>query len=130
MRLIATAASGQATIFTLEHSAAGSWSIAQQQATAEGSARPVPGGSFVLDAKSGARCLADRTGLAAVLRGDAGSDTEKKCFWVSAGAKGVRTALNVNGERIAKVDWGSKVGTVQHVEVVGRLGTSKPSAVL
>ena len=90
----------------------------------DGSARPVPGGSLVLDAKSGARRPADRAALAAILQRDEviRGDSIPKYIWVSAGAKSVRTTLNVNGERIAKVEWSSKVGTVEHVEVVRRLG--------
>lgn len=88
----------------------------------EGSARPLTSGSFILDAKTGNRCPADRQSLAAILQGTTKVEESKKCIWVSAGAKGVRTTLDVNGERIAKVDWGSKVGIVQHVEIAGKLG--------
>ncbi|KAM5536030.1 hypothetical protein V8D89_010288 [Ganoderma adspersum] len=123
VRLIGTAASGQASIYTLEHKAPSTWTVIQPPATVDGSARPVPGGSFVLDAKSGARRPADRAGLAAILQKDeiVRGDSVPKFIWVSAGAKGVRTVLNVNGERITKVEWSSKVGTVEHVEVVRRL---------
>ena len=78
----------------------------------------------MLDAKSGARRPANRAGLASVLQKDEllGADPAPKSIWVSVGAKSVRTLLNVNGERIAKTEWGSKAGTVEHVEVVRRLG--------
>ncbi|KAH9920224.1 uncharacterized protein BXZ73DRAFT_91957 [Epithele typhae] len=109
VRLIATGSSGHTSVFTLTYSAS-AWSIASQPVPADGSSRP-----------TGARCRADRAALAATLQGEQSADPERKCVWVSAGAKGVRTALNVNGEKIAKVDWGSKVGTVEHVEVVSRL---------
>ena len=124
IRLIATAASGQTSIYTLEHKAPSTWTVAQPPATVEGSARPVSGGSIVLDAKSGARRPANRAGLASVLQKDEllGADPALKSIWVSVGAKSVRTLLNVNGERIAKAEWGSKAGTVEHVEVVRRLG--------
>ena len=124
IRLIGTAASGQTSIYTLEHKAPSSWTVVQPPVNVDGSARPVPGVSFVLDAKSGARRPADRAGLAAILQKDeiVRGDSVPNFIWVSAGGKGVRTALNVNGERIAKVEWSSKVGTVEHVEVVRRLG--------
>ena len=123
LRLIATATSGHATIVTLEHDGSNTWAVSKTLVIAEGSPRPLARGSFVLDAKSGARCPADRRGLATVLEGESESaDSERKYVWISAGAKGVRTVLNINGERIAKVDWGGKTGTVEHVEVVGRLG--------
>ncbi|TBU49995.1 lethal giant larvae like, C-terminal-domain-containing protein [Dichomitus squalens] len=123
IRLIGTAASGQTSIYTLEHKAPSTWIVEHPPAVVEGSARPVSGGSVVLDAKSGARRPANRTGLASVLQKDEafGADPSPKYIWVCAGAKSVRTLLDVNGERIAKVEWGSKVGTIEHVEVVGRL---------
>ncbi len=124
VRLIGIAGSGQTSIYTLEHKAPSSWTVVQPPVTVDGSARPVSGGSFVLDAKSGVRRPADRAGLAAILQKDEAirGDSVPKNIWISAGAKGVRTALNVNGERIAKEEWGGKVGTVEHVEVVRRLG--------
>ncbi|KAI0673986.1 lethal giant larvae like, C-terminal-domain-containing protein [Trametes maxima] len=121
LRLICSATSGATSVFSLAHNAPSAWSVSQPPITAEVPARPIPGGCFVLDAKTGAKCGADRRGLTAVLQPDDGSDAVKKYVFVAAGAKGVRCALNVNGERIAKVDWGSKVGTVQHVEVIERV---------
>ena len=124
MRLIATAASGHAAIFTLQNATSGEWAVAQPITVAEGSARPLSSGSFILDTKTGNRCPADRNSLAAILQRTAKVEESKKCIWISAGGKGVRTTLDLNGERIAKVDWGSKVGIVQHVGVAGKLGMS------
>ncbi len=120
MRLFGTTASGQTTIYTLEYAPPSTWKISAHPVVLDGSSHPVPSGSFVLDAKTGKQCRADRNGLASVLQSE--HSTERQYLWLSAGAKGVRTVLNVNGERVAKVDWGSKVGTVLHVEIVGRLG--------
>ncbi|KAI0778696.1 lethal giant larvae like, C-terminal-domain-containing protein [Trametes elegans] len=120
LRLFCSAASGATSVFTLVHSAPSAWSVAQPPLVLDGPARPIPGALFVLDAKTGARCGATRSGLAAVLQADSAPDDGKRYVWVAAGGKGVRSVLNVNGERVAKVEWGSKVGTVQHVEVVER----------
>ena len=53
------------------------------------------------------------------------AEADKKYVWVAVGSKGVRCTLNVNGERIAKAEWGSKVGTIQRAEVVEKTGTSR-----
>ncbi|OJT08434.1 hypothetical protein TRAPUB_617 [Trametes pubescens] len=120
LRLICSAASGTTSIYALAHDAAGTWSVAQPPMVVDTPARPIPGGCFVLDAKTGTRCLANRQGLATVLQAEGAADADRKFVLVAAGAKGVRCTLGINGEKIAKVDWGSKVGTVQHVEVVQR----------
>ena len=122
MRLLCTTASGHTSIYTLEYAVPSTWKVLPNPVIVDGSAHPVPGSSFVLDAKRGTRCRADRNGLASALQPGEGGAAERQYVWVSAGAKGVRSMLNVNGERIAKADWGSKVGTVLHVEIVGRLG--------
>lgn len=44
------------------------------------------------------------------------------CIWVIAGAKGVRCFADVDGHRLGKADWGTKVGPVRNVEVVERDG--------
>ncbi|KAI0361067.1 hypothetical protein OH77DRAFT_1417267 [Trametes cingulata] len=118
LRLICSAASGATSIYTLAHSAPSTWTVTQPPVATESPARPIPGGTFVLDAKTGAKCGGDRKGLAAVLQTDEAPDPSRKFVFVAAGAKGIRCTLNVNGERIAKAEWGAKVGTVQHVEVV------------
>lgn len=94
--------------------------------TVDAVAKPLPGDtSVVLDARSGARCRANRNGLAAALAtpdGDAAEEVEearrRRCVWVYAGAKGARCVADVDGERIAKVDWGSKGGAVRRVAVI------------
>ncbi|KAI0931535.1 hypothetical protein AcV5_005001 [Taiwanofungus camphoratus] len=132
IRLIAAAKSGSTLIYTLTRATDGIWTVADTSEAAEAPARPIPGGSFVLDAKSGMRCRVDRQGLATII-GNGGSDMDERgrvespgkrkgCIWVCAGAKGVRCIADVTGERIAKADWGSKMGTVKHVEVIEKNG--------
>jgi len=41
---------------------------------------------------------------------------------VMTGAKGAKCVSRINGERIGKVEWGSKVGAVQAVQIVERMG--------
>ncbi|KAH9858315.1 lethal giant larvae like, C-terminal-domain-containing protein [Lenzites betulinus] len=118
LRLICSATSGATSIYTLAQREPSTWSVTQPALVIDAPARPIPGGCFVLDAKTGAPCRGDRKGLAAVLQADGAADAGRKVIFVAAGAKGVRCTLNIDGERIAKVDWGSKAGAVQHVEVV------------
>ena len=39
-----------------------------------------------------------------------------------AGEKGAKCVSGINGERIGKVEWGSKVGAVQAVQIVEKMG--------
>lgn len=41
---------------------------------------------------------------------------------VMAGAKGAKCISGINGERIGKVEWGSKFGAVQAVQIVEKMG--------
>ncbi|TFK95007.1 hypothetical protein K466DRAFT_579508 [Polyporus arcularius HHB13444] len=121
MRLLCIADSGQTTVYTLRYDAPSTWSVDPHPVAAEAPAHLIPGGSFVLEAKKGHTLRADRKGLASVLQPGQAADSSGKCIWVAAGAKGVRCMLDVNGERVARIEWGNKVGTVVHVEVVGHL---------
>ncbi|KAI8981153.1 lethal giant larvae like, C-terminal-domain-containing protein [Trametes punicea] len=118
LRLFCSAASGATSIYTLMDGAPSTWTVAQPPVTVEATARPIPGGCAVFDAKTGMRCRADRNGLATVLQAGNATDEDRKFIWVAAGSKGVRCVLNVTGERIAKAEWGNKVGTVHRVEVI------------
>ncbi|OSX67117.1 hypothetical protein POSPLADRAFT_1063938 [Postia placenta MAD-698-R-SB12] len=131
IRLIAVSTSGHGSVYTLARSPANVWTIPDTPAVSEGCVQTAPGGSFVLDAKSGARLRADPQAFAAVLANDsvpqqaenAESDTRKHgCIWVNAGAKGAKCIANLVGDRIAKVDWSSRVGRVIRVEVVEKNG--------
>ncbi|KAI0828996.1 lethal giant larvae like, C-terminal-domain-containing protein [Trametes gibbosa] len=124
LRLICSAVSGATSVYALTQSAPSAWSAMQPALVVDAPARPIPGGCFVLDAKKGSQCRGDRKGLAAVLQADGPTDVGRKVIFVAAGAKGVRCTLNIDGERIAKVEWGSKTGVVQHVEVVERSDSS------
>ncbi|KAH9947113.1 lethal giant larvae like, C-terminal-domain-containing protein [Amylocystis lapponica] len=123
IRLIAISASGDAAIHTLMRSEGGAFAVSGPPVSVDAVAKPLAGdSSVVLDARSGGRCRANRNGLATALATPDSDDAEeagtKKCVWVSAGAKGARCSADVDGERIAKVDWGSKVGAVRRVAVI------------
>lgn len=77
-------------------------------------------GTFVLDSKHGTRLCTDPAGLAmAIQNQQAPLEKGTICLLVSVGAKHVRVTANVNGEKIAKVELGSKFGSVVSSQVVG-----------
>ncbi len=120
--LIAVGASGSASIYSLLRSSDGSWTVNHTPEVTEAVVQPIPNASFVLDCKSGKKCRADRAGLARALTSSPDDIEKGKTFWVSAGAKGVRCAVDITGERIAKVDWMSKAGKVERVSIVQKNG--------
>ena len=77
-------------------------------------ADPLPDGTFVVDTQ-GVLISADRTRLAASFR--VPTDTSP-CLMITVGAKGARCNFNIDGEKVAKIEWGSKVGLVQSVQIV------------
>ncbi|KZT08686.1 uncharacterized protein LAESUDRAFT_676040 [Laetiporus sulphureus 93-53] len=124
VRLIAVVSSGTAFIHTLSHTPSGTWAVSGAPTNGEGAGHAVPGGSVVLDAKTGAQCRADRQGLTTVLAHEdsaAGEEPKQRCVWVSAGAKGARCVADVDGERIARTDWASRAAVLS-VEVVEKSG--------
>lgn len=118
MRLVVLRASGHYQIYTLMQMGA-AW-VCEGPIAAEGSVtHPLPRAAFVIDSKSGARWPASRTRLAGA---GSGSGAATPGVLVVTGEKGARCFANINGERIGKVDWGSKVGAVQAVQIVEKLG--------
>jgi hypothetical protein len=108
-------------IFTLSrNSDSSSWIFGGDPITAETVESPLPYGTFVLDGKTGVPWKADRTKLGACLHATVLKDTHG--LLVSTGAKGARCVVNITGERISKVDWGSKGGIVQNVQLVEKNG--------
>ncbi|THH26967.1 hypothetical protein EUX98_g7215 [Antrodiella citrinella] len=119
--LIATNDGGSSTIYSLARSQTGTWTVKDSAEPAEAISHPISGGSLVIDARSGARCRANRHGLATALASspeDAMIRDVRKTIWVSAGAKGAKCVVNITGERVERVDWGSKAGKVERVEIV------------
>ncbi|KZT01749.1 uncharacterized protein LAESUDRAFT_663293 [Laetiporus sulphureus 93-53] len=108
VRLIAVVSSGIVFIHMLFRTPSGTWTVSGAPTSGEGAAHTVPGGSIVLDAKTGAQCRANGEGLATVLAHEAsaagGGPKQRLCVWVSAGAKGARCVADVDEERIARTD--------------------------
>ncbi|KIM47471.1 hypothetical protein M413DRAFT_439132 [Hebeloma cylindrosporum] len=121
VRLIAAHQSGQAEIFSLEHSGSPvSWSVSSESVPCKAVSDPTPESIYILDRKTGAPWKADRAGLSASLKG---LSAEGQCFLITVGAKGARSTLNINGEKIGKVEWGHKVGTVLGSQIVEHMAS-------
>ncbi|KAK1234875.1 Lethal(2) giant larvae sro7 [Marasmius sp. AFHP31] len=115
LRLIAVKTSGDSFLFSLEQSAAdSSWSVSGEPVKIDTPSQPVPGGLFVIDAKTGRSCLANRRGL---------HSSEGHVLLVAAGAKGVRCYIDVTGDRLGKAEWSIKAGQVLCTQIVEKLGS-------
>lgn len=120
---MALRASGRYEIYTLSQtgSPAQPWSCHGPISMDGGILHPLARGAFVVDSKSGIEWPASRSRLAAV---DMSSGPRTPSILVMTGAKGARCFANLDGERVGKAEWGSKIGTIQCVQIVEKLGES------
>lgn len=82
-------------------------------------------GTFVLDAHTGAPCKADKAHLTVALEFKASPNAPEegvRCLLLIVGAKGARCLADLGNERVARVEWGNKVGNVVRAQVVERNG--------
>lgn len=128
MLLIATHDSGSSVVYSLLRAQNSSWMVKESTEAADAMSHPLPGGSVVIDSRTGNRWKANRNGLATVMASlpedSSHSEGARKTIWVTAGAKGVKCVVNVTGERVERVDWSSKAGKVERVEVIHKNGMS------
>ena len=96
-----------------------SWSVVGEPVPCKAMADPLPGGTFVVDTQ-GEAVIADRGRLAAAFRGVFPTGTPQSLM-ITVGAKGARCNFNIDGEKVAKTEWGGKVGVVQSVQIVKNL---------
>lgn len=130
IRLVAVRASGLIQIYTVARGDNGTWSIPSAPSEVEGVPTPLTSGTFVLDAHTGAPCKADKAHLAAALEFKASSNASEesvRCLLLVVGAKGARCLADLSNERVARVEWGHKVGNVVRAQVVERNGGRIPS---
>ena len=96
------------------------WSIFGDMINIEAIPNPLQHGNFVLDEKTGMILRADRD---RIFLSQNASNAESRSIFVTTGTKGARTYAEINGQRIAKVDWSSsKMGNVQRTQIVERMG--------
>ncbi|KAI3622792.1 wd40 containing snare-dependent exocytosis protein [Moniliophthora roreri] len=117
LRLIAARPSGSSQLFTFEQRSDSSWKPTGEVTKIESLSHPLPGAMFVINSKTGARCLADRRRLSV------SADGSTSVLFVVAGEKGARCHLNINGDRLGRTEWSSKVGQVLSTQIVEKLGS-------
>ncbi|KAJ7459170.1 WD40 containing snare-dependent exocytosis protein [Mycena galericulata] len=120
VRLIVGHISGATEILTLIRDANSSWKIDADMKKTETVANPLRGGTFLVDPNKGVPIRATKEQLGQSFS-PTSPDTHR--ILVTAGTKGARCFADVNGTRIAKTDWGNKVGTVQSAQIVEKMGT-------
>ncbi|KAI0003744.1 lethal giant larvae like, C-terminal-domain-containing protein [Russula compacta] len=126
IRLVSVRASGLVQVYTLTRGENGVWSIPSAPSEAEGVPAPLNGGTFLLDAHTGAPCKADKAHLTVALefRGSPRAPEESvRCLLLVTGAKGARCLADLGEERVARVEWGHKAGNVVRAQVVERNGS-------
>ncbi|KAF9015685.1 WD40 containing snare-dependent exocytosis protein [Cyathus striatus] len=121
VRLVAAKASGIIEIYNLLHrNDINTWEISGEPLESKGIADPLHHGCYVIDAKTGASCNANKAKFAVSLRKDELQATD--CILVLIGLKGARTYANINGERVGKAEWGHKFGITKGSRIIERLG--------
>ncbi|KAI0319430.1 lethal giant larvae like, C-terminal-domain-containing protein [Amylostereum chailletii] len=126
LRLIAIHLSAATHTYTLERAPSGEWTIAAAPSETE-TIVPLEGCTFVLDARTGAQCKADKNRLSIVLDQhrspdlDGRGEDDPRCFLIVAGSKGARCYGELNGDsRISKAEWGSKAGVVLSAQIIDK----------
>jgi syntaxin-binding protein 5 len=120
VRLLAFRNSGNYSIFTVVQNGS-SWSVKGPIKEDGGVPHPLPQGSFVLDGKTGGKCIANRSRLAASLSGSSQGDNSPGIL-IAVGSKAAKAVSGLTGKRLGKVEWGSKVGSILDVQLVERMG--------
>ncbi|KAK0246422.1 WD40 containing snare-dependent exocytosis protein [Armillaria nabsnona] len=119
VRLIAIRKSGFCEVYTISR-VNSSWRCSDDFVKVDGVSDPFPEGTFMVDAKTGVHRNATRRGLSDAFNSSA---AQGHAYFITAGTKGARCYVDINGSRIGKVDWNSKSGTVQEVKIVEKLGS-------
>ncbi|KAF9531932.1 WD40 containing snare-dependent exocytosis protein [Crepidotus variabilis] len=123
VRLLALRQSGDGEIYTLVGSGTpAAWNVQKEAIPFRGFVEPLTDGTFVLDIRKGFSLKATPSRFAAALRNDKVSTEAPACILVSVGTKGARVAASVNGEKLAKTEWGSKAGNAITSQVVSHSG--------
>ena len=116
IHLVAICASGHAYIYTIEKDArTHQFQVSPKPVSVDAVPQCFPWGSCILDPTAGTRCFASRSHYSGVAQGQSdGVNT----YWITIGQKGARCSLNGDGDRLGRVDFGSKNGIVESAHVV------------
>lgn len=116
IHLIAIRASGHTFVYTIEKDGRTHlFQVSPKPITVDAVPQCFPYGSYVLDSTTGTSCVASRSRYSGAVQGQ--SD-EVNAYWITTGQKGVRCSLNVDGDRLGRVDFGSRNGIVESAHVV------------
>lgn len=116
IHLVAIRASGHAHIYTVERDELTyQFQLTPEPTSVEAAPQCFPYGSYVLDPTTGLECVASRSRFSDLAQGEsAGLDV----YWVTAGKKGLKCSRNADGNRLGRVEFGSKNGAVESARVV------------
>ena len=120
--------SGSSEVFkVIRDTCSTTWVIhgeAEKRRTVE---KPLQGGTFVIDRKTGGKLAADRTGLEACLQ-PLTSAADRHGILVVAGEEVVKSIADITGDRIGKAEWATEAGMIQCVNIVERMGAPYTSS--
>ena len=113
---MAIRASGHALIYTVEKDAhTHLFRVSPKPIPVDAVSQCFQYGSHILDSTTGTSCVASRSRYSGAGQGQPDG---VNVFWITTGQKGVRCSLNVDGDRLGRVDFGSKNGIVESAHVV------------
>lgn len=122
IHLVAIRASGHAFIYTIEKDASTRlFQVSPKPIQVDAMPQCFPYGSYILDSATGAQCTASRSRYSSAVQDQLGG---VNTYWITTGQKGVRCSLNADGDRLGRVDFGSKNGVVESARVVHKHSTS------
>ncbi|KAG7452249.1 WD40 containing snare-dependent exocytosis protein [Guyanagaster necrorhizus] len=119
VRLIGVRKSGICEVYTISR-VTSSWRCSGDFVKVDGASDPFPEGAFMVDAKTGVHRNATRRGLSDAF---SAPSVQGHAYFITTGIKGAQCYIDIDGDRIGKVDWSSKSGIVREVEVIEKLGS-------
>lgn len=111
-------------IYTLAN-VLGEWMVETKPPTFANDSLSHPLATFIIDPMTGNELLPTSESLQASMRPPADDSKAKEahCLWIAASKKSIRCAVNINGERVAKVELdGDELSEVLYVTRHGMCG--------
>jgi syntaxin-binding protein 5 len=117
--------SGHAMVYTLDRQENTSKLGVISSSETEGVPSPFsdPDCSVVISAETGLKYKADGHAVRSANQAEITNGIETKhSIWINAGEKGARTMIDVTGDRLSRIEWGNKGGSVVRARVVEKSG--------